>query len=221
MKTLLLLLSIQGLIGAYDSIYHHDFKEKLALKFSARNELKIHSIRSMLYSVLFLSFGWTQWHGWLALVFSVILVIELTLTLWDFVEEDRSRVLPATERVTHTLLTLNFGVIIAIFVPELIRWQALPSGLAIVDHGIFSWIMTVYGIGVIPFAVREYTSYRRLNGNNTDIFTTNNTYPPLEQQNILVTGGTGFIGQQLCKTLLSQGHALTLLVRDYTKAATL
>jgi uncharacterized protein (TIGR01777 family) len=221
METMLLLLSIQGLIGAYDSIYHHDFKEKLALKFSAKNELKIHSIRSMLYSVLFLSFGWTQWHGWLALVFAVILGIELILTLWDFVEEDRSRVLPATERVTHTLLTLNFGVIIALFVPELIRWQVLPSGLAIVDHGIFSWIMTVYGVGVIPFAVREYASYRRLGRNTAEIATTKNSYPSLAKQNILVTGGTGFIGQQLCKTLLSQGHTLILFARDFSKAATL
>jgi hypothetical protein len=35
----------------------------------------------------------------------------------------------------------------------------------------------------------------------------------------LITGGTGFIGQQLCNTLLSQGHSLTLLIRNYPKAA--
>jgi hypothetical protein len=138
MQTTLFLLSIQGLIGAYDSIYHHDFKEKLSLKPTAKNELKIHSIRSMLYSILFLSFGWTQWHGWLALVFAAILVIELMLTLWDFVEEDRSRVLPATERITHTLLALNFGAIIALFSPELLRWQDLPTGLHLIDHGIYT-----------------------------------------------------------------------------------
>lgn len=221
MGTTYLLLSIQGLIGAYDSIYHHEFKERLSLKPSARNELQIHSVRSLLYSVLFLSFAWTQWHGVFALGFAVILVIELFLTLWDFVEEDQSRVLPATERITHTVLTLNFGAILAMLAPELLRWWDLPIGFSLTNHGIYSWIMTVYGVGVIPFAIREYASYRRLGRNsgvNPDIKT---TYPSQSRQNILITGGTGFIGQQLCKILLSQGHALTLLVRDYPKAAAL
>ncbi|KOR32273.1 hypothetical protein TI05_08315 [Achromatium sp. WMS3] len=40
-------------------------------------------------------------------------------------------------------------------------------------------------------------------------------------QKLLITGGTGFIGQQLCKTLLTQGHTLTLLVRNPTKATKL
>jgi uncharacterized protein (TIGR01777 family) len=215
MESVLLLLSIQGFIGAYDSIYHHDFKERLSLKSSAKNELKIHSIRSALYSVLFLSFGWVEWYGVLAMVFATIVVIELILTLWDFIEEDRSRLLPATERVTHTILALNFGAILALFVPELQRWQALPTGWHMINHGTYSWIMTLYGVGVIPFAIREYMSYQKLSL-NTNV---NIAYQSLPTQNILVTGATGFIGQQLCKILLSQGHFLTLLVRDYQKAA--
>lgn len=35
---------------------------------------------------------------------------------------------------------------------------------------------------------------------------------------ILITGGTGFIGQALCRALLAQGHRLSLLVRDMPKA---
>jgi uncharacterized protein (TIGR01777 family) len=108
-----------------------------------------------------------------------------------------------------------------LFVPELLRWQALPTGLNIVDHGIYSWILTVYGVGVIPFAIREYTSFRHLGRNTGAAATTEKSYPTLASQNILITGGTGFIGQQLCNTLLSQGHSLTLLVKNYSKAASL
>ncbi|MBY0429468.1 MAG: TIGR01777 family oxidoreductase [Alphaproteobacteria bacterium] len=37
-------------------------------------------------------------------------------------------------------------------------------------------------------------------------------------QRILVTGGTGFIGVALCNMLLSQGHMVTVLTRDVNKA---
>jgi len=36
-------------------------------------------------------------------------------------------------------------------------------------------------------------------------------------QRIFMTGGTGFIGSALCRQLLDQGHALTLLARDADK----
>lgn len=38
---------------------------------------------------------------------------------------------------------------------------------------------------------------------------------------VLVTGGTGFIGTALCRAMLQQGHALTLLVRNPAKASAL
>ena len=36
-------------------------------------------------------------------------------------------------------------------------------------------------------------------------------------QSLLITGGTGFIGQELCRALLADGHELTLLSRDPLK----
>ncbi len=49
------------------------------------------------------------------------------ITLWDFVEEDRVRALPSSERVTHTLLTLNYGALLAMLAPVLIGWARLPN----------------------------------------------------------------------------------------------
>jgi len=219
METILILLSIQGFIGAYDSIYHHEIRERLSLRPSAAIELKIHSLRSTLYCVLFLSFGWIEWHGLLALLFAFILIVELALTLWDFVVEDQTRDLPYTERITHTILGLNFGAILALLVPELLRWYDSPTNFVFINHGMYSWIMTLYGIGVIPFAIKEYTSYRTLSlGIRQRAKTSIATPPSIQRKNILITGGTGFIGQALCKTLLDQGHSLTLVARDFKKA---
>ena len=36
--------------------------------------------------------------------------------------------------------------------------------------------------------------------------------------NILVTGGTGFVGSHVCRQLMAAGHAVRLLVRDLYKA---
>ncbi len=42
-----------------------------------------------------------------------------------------------------------------------------------------------------------------------------------QPQRVLVTGGTGFIGTALCRALLRQGHAITLLTRNPAKATAL
>ena len=39
----------------------------------------------------------------------------------------------------------------------------------------------------------------------------------MSPHHILVTGGTGFLGQSLCRMLLAQGHSLTLWVRNLDK----
>jgi uncharacterized membrane protein len=67
--------------------------------------------------VLFATLGWSEPRGLFAMALIALMAGELLITLWDFVEEDRSRHLPATERVLHTLLTLNYGVILALLVP--------------------------------------------------------------------------------------------------------
>ncbi len=41
------------------------------------------------------------------------------------------------------------------------------------------------------------------------------------KQSLLITGGTGFIGQELCRALLADGHELTLLSRNPLKTARL
>jgi hypothetical protein len=48
------LMAAQGLLGAFDTIYHHELTEALPQRRSARLELSIHSVRALIYSVLFI-----------------------------------------------------------------------------------------------------------------------------------------------------------------------
>src|SRR5713101_6094411 len=118
------LILLQIAMGAFDTIYHHELTERLAWRPTQRRELALHAVRSLLYAVLFLAFGWCEPRGaWAGLVIA-ILVIEVVVTLMDFVEEDMSRKLPASERINHTLLAINYGAILALLVPVLLDWMA-------------------------------------------------------------------------------------------------
>ena len=51
-----------------------------------------------------------------------MLAVEVVITLMDFVEEDMSRKLPASERINHTLLAINYGAILVLLMPVLVGW---------------------------------------------------------------------------------------------------
>ena len=52
------------------------------------------------------------------------LAVEVFVTLADFIEEDMSRKLPASERVNHTLLAINYGAILVLAAPMLVGMGA-------------------------------------------------------------------------------------------------
>ena len=164
MTTLLLMMTIQGCLGAFDTLYHHEFTERLPWKPSAQRELWIHGVRNLFYGVIFASLGWVAWGGPLAWVFAAMLLGEICLTLWDFVIEDQSRKLPPSERITHTVLAINYGVILCLLAPELLRWTSLPFGFHFESHGLWSWVMTLFAVGVWAWAVFDLMRSRRFRG---------------------------------------------------------
>lgn len=158
MEAALAVLGIQGVLGAYDNFRNHEFHEGLPHKSHQRFELLLHAAREAFYLILFPTMAWMEWRGWLAYLLGAIIAGETVITCWDFVEEDRTRKLSANERVLHTILTLNYGAFLALFAPELLKWAASPTELAFVDRGFWSWLMTVYSLGVLLFGIRELSS---------------------------------------------------------------
>src|ERR1043165_4695962 len=116
------LIAIQIAMAAFDTIYHHELTERLAWRPSQRHELKLHAARSLIYAVMFCVLGFLEVHGVLAMALIAALVIEVFITLADFIEEDMSRKLPASERVNHTLLAINYGAILVLALPVLVAW---------------------------------------------------------------------------------------------------
>ena len=53
MRTALLILLAQGAIGAFDTLWFHEWRERLPARAEARMELSLHAARDFVYAVLF------------------------------------------------------------------------------------------------------------------------------------------------------------------------
>ena len=211
----LTLFMLQALLGAFDTLYHHELKVALHQQITARLELLIHAMRALLYGVLFVGLAWFEWHGYWVWVLCVIVAIEVGLTLWDFTVEDQTRLLPKSERIIHTVLAINGGALFALLAFSLPHWFAQDTELVSVSYGWRSWFLFATGIGVTLSGLRDAFSAWKLQQLSLNL--------KLDlgpgHKRLLITGGTGFIGTALCTELLRAGHDLTLISRNPLAAA--
>ncbi|NGZ83017.1 TIGR01777 family oxidoreductase [Duganella aceris] len=213
------LMAIQGCLGAFDTVYHHELTEALPGRGSARRELTIHAIRALIYCGLFIGLaGWAV-HGAWALALLAVFMVEVVLTLWDFVVEDRTRLLPATERVTHTVLAMNGGAFIALLALGTPAALSRPTALVWQPYGGLSVFLALCGTGVGISGLRDAFAARALGklALRDDAAPAESFGSP--RREFLVTGATGFIGQHLVRALLRDGHRVTVLTRQVRQAA--
>jgi hypothetical protein len=160
MKAAIAFLLAQGALGAFDTLWYHEHKLRLPHTRSAASELRLHAARDFAYAIIFASLAWVEWRGALAWLFLGILIFEIVVTLWDFVEEDRTRTLPPGERITHAIMGILYGAFLYTLVPELWAWSQLPTGLAALDRGLVSWVLTAFALGVAGSGLRDlHASY--------------------------------------------------------------
>jgi hypothetical protein len=156
------LLVLQGVMGAIDTLVNHEVLEALPRRPEARGEIGLHAMREAVYSALFLGFAWFAWQGAFAAAIGALLAAEVAVTVSDELVENRIRVLPQNERALHVFLTLNFGAIIALFVPVLLDWAANPTELAPAHHGWMTWALSLLGLASAAWSIRDVLAFRRL-----------------------------------------------------------
>jgi len=210
------LMAAQGCLGAFDTLYHHELTEALPQKPGARLELSIHATRALIYALLFIGLAYWEWHGVFAVALLAIFAVEIVLTLWDFVVEDRTRLLPATERVTHTVLAINGGAFITLLAMNFPAWYTEPTDLVWSPQGWLSVFLALCGVGVGVSGLRDGLAALRLGRAGAQA-------APVsfddKQRTVLVTGATGFVGQHLVRALLQDGHEVIALTRQPKGAA--
>ena len=163
MTVALWLMAAQGLIGAFDTIYYHEWRAQLPARGQqAAAELKLHAARDFLYAILFATLPWIAWHGaWLLLLIAVV-VAEIVLTLWDFVVEIRVRRalgdVYAGERVTHAIMGIIYGSMLANLIPSFLAWWKQPAALQFNPAPVpefLRWALLLMAAGVFVSGVRD------------------------------------------------------------------
>lgn len=162
MLTALWLLAAQGIIGAFDTLYYHEWRARLPGRVPGTSpELKLHAARDFLYAVLFGTLPWLAWQGLWVLALAAISLIEIILTLTDFVVEIRVRKplvdVYGGERVTHAVMGIIYGAVVANLLPVLRQWWSLPTALApsAAVPAILRWCLAVMAAGVFLSGVRD------------------------------------------------------------------
>jgi len=151
--TLWIFIAVQITMGALDTLYHHEITERLAWRKGQAKELKLHAIRNVAYGVAFMTLALFQPTGWIAIGLIILLIAEVGVTLRDFAEEDLTRKLPVSERLLHTLMTANYGVVLALLLPVLYEWSRAPTALKPVWYGPWSFLLIAGALAVTVFAV--------------------------------------------------------------------
>ena len=162
MSTPLYILLVLGLLGAADTFYYHEWTLRLPETPTARRELRLHASRDFAYAIVFGSLAWATWNGAFVWLLAAVLVFEIVVTLTDFIEEDRTRKLPAGERIMHALMGIVYGVFLTMLFPHAVRWSRLSAGFGLAGYGWLSWLLTLFAIGVFTSGVRDLAATRKL-----------------------------------------------------------
>lgn len=138
-----------------------------------RPELRLHVLRDALYVVVFATLPVIQWRGAWAIALTAVLLAEFVVTMLDFVTEDRVRasiggVMPG-ERITHAVMGIVYGAVLAFLVPVLHAWYQLPTALVAEPAPVPAWLRTALAaaaVGTLLHGLRDLAAVLALPGSS-------------------------------------------------------
>jgi hypothetical protein len=160
------LLIFHGMLGGLDVLVNHELIEHLPSRIAARTEEALHSLRELLFALLFGGFAWFRWGGELVWCIVLLLLGELIVSLTDSLVEDDTRRLSAAERTMHVLLLINFGAYTSMSIPVLVHWYVMPTGLELAYYGWRTWVLTALAAASFAWCLRDAYSWAMLGRKN-------------------------------------------------------
>jgi hypothetical protein len=163
MSVVLWLLALQGVIGAFDTVYYHEWRARLpGLGPHAASELRLHAARDAFYAVIFGTLPWFAWQGLWTIGLVAVLVAEIILTMADFIVEISVRKplgdVYGGERLTHAAMGILYGAMLANLYPTMRAWALRPTALIWTPANtvpMLRWCLTGMALGVLLSGVRD------------------------------------------------------------------
>jgi hypothetical protein len=163
MAVALWLLAVQGVIGAFDTVYYHEWRARLpVLGPRAAPELRLHAARDALYALIFATLPWFAWQGLWTIALITVLVAEIILTMADFVVEIAVRKplgdVYGGERLTHAAMGILYGAMLARLYPTLRDWGMRTTALKWAPASTtptLRWGLTAMALGVLLSGLRD------------------------------------------------------------------
>lgn len=177
MEICLLIMLFQGLLGAFDTLYYHEYKYRLPVHGpKVGRELRLHSFRDFVYALLFISLPFVRWQGFLVVILCLIIVLEICITIWDFnieaVERTSIGGVANEERGLHLVMAVVYGFFLAHLAPHLLLWIQLPPGFG-TQEALPFWIKATsvfFGLGVFISGVRDLGASKGVSSFQRDLF---------------------------------------------------
>ena len=111
---------------------------------------------------MFVTLPWLACRGWWVLLVAGILLAETILTMADFIVEATERKpfgdVYAGERVTHNVMAITYGAMIAFLIPTLWQWWHEPDGLVAARNPVpdsLLWALSLMAAGVFFSGCRD------------------------------------------------------------------
>lgn len=177
METALTIMIAQGILGAVDTLYYHEYKYRLPVHGpTVGDELRLHAFRDFVYGTLFVTLPFFQWHGLFAYVLGLLIILEICITIWDFNIEVTVRAgiggVANEERGLHLIMAVVYGFFLAHLLPHLSKWAQQESGFA-AQTEVPAWISAVcifFGCGVILSGIRDLAASKGIRRFQGDLF---------------------------------------------------
>lgn len=177
METALTIMTCQALLGAFDTMYFHEYRCRLA-EHGPRvaGELRLHAFRDLVYGILFLTLPFVVWGGILAAVLAGLILLEVCITIWDFNVEAVERLsiggIANTERGLHIVMAVVYGTFLAHLIPHMRAWLSEPTGFRAQDGVpvVLQVAGVALGTGVLLSGVRDYLAARGVAFFRRDLF---------------------------------------------------
>lgn len=171
MDNALWLLALLGAIGAFDTLWFHEWRGRLVARPEMRPELRLHVARDAVYVAIFAGLPLLSWRGAWTGVLAVLLVAEIVITMKDFVTEDRVRasvggVFPG-ERITHAVMGIVYGAMLAFLVPVMWGWLRTPTALVLDPAPVspaLRWALVAAAVGIALHGLRDLAAVLQLPG---------------------------------------------------------